>query len=138
MIDMEDVILGEVSEKVYEKFSEKYPELFITSEYVKTPPSFPCVSLVEMDNAVFRDSQTSSGRENHVEVMYELSVYSNKTVGSKAECREIVAFIDEILMELNFTRTMLEPIPNLNDATIYRMLGRYRAVISQNNTIYRR
>lgn len=138
MIDMEDVILGEVSEKVYEKFSEKYPDLFITSEYVKSPPSFPCVSLVEMDNAVLRSSQTSTGCENHVVVMYELSVYSNKAVGSKAECKEIVAFIDEILMGLNFTRTMLEPIPNLDDATIYRMLGRYRAVISKNNTIYRR
>ena len=41
-------------------------------------------------------------------------------------------------MGLNFTRTMLEPVPNQDDATIYRMLGRYRAVISKEKTIYRR
>ena len=105
---------------------------------MKTPPSFPCVSLVEVDNATFRNTQTAEGKENHVAVMYELNIYSNRTKGKKAECKEIAAFIDEILMELNFTRTMLEPVPNQDNATIYRMLGRYRAVISKEKTIYRR
>lgn len=134
MIDMENEIFNEVSERV----REKYPNIFMTGEYVKSPSSFPCVSLVEADNATFRNSQTSDGKENHAAVMYELNVYSNKTKGKKAECKEIVAFIDEILMELNFTRLMLEPVPNQDEATIYRMLGRYRAVISKNKTIYRR
>lgn len=134
MIDMENEIFNEVSERV----REKYPNIFMTGEYVKSPSSFPCVSLVEADNATFRNSQTSNGKENHAAVMYELNVYSNKTKGKKAECKEIVAFIDEILMELNFTRLMLEPVPNQDEATIYRMLGRYRAVISKNKTIYRR
>ena len=134
MIDMEDDIFNEIAEQVY----EKYPEVFMTSEYVKSPSSFPCVSLVEIDNATFRNSQTTDGYENHVAVTYELNVYSNRDVGKKSECKEIVSFIDELLLGLNFTRTMLEPVPNLEDATIYRMLGRYRAVISKNNTIYRR
>lgn len=138
MIDMETEIFDEVSEKVYAKFSEQCPDLFMTSEYVKSPTSFPCVSLVEVDNAVFRNSQTTEGHENHVAVMYELNVYSNKKDGKKAECKEIVAFIDELLMGLNFTRTMLEPVPNQDEATIYRMLGRYRAVISKNKVIHRR
>ena len=137
MIDMEDVILGEVSEKVFDKFYEKHPDLFITSEYVKSPPSFPCVSLVETDNAVLNESRTSNSNENHVVVMYELNVYSNKKFGSKAECKEIITYIDELLTGLNFTRSMLQQIPNQDD-TIYRMLGRYRAVISKNKTIYRR
>ena len=71
-------------------------------------------------------------------VTYEVNVYSNKTSGKKAECKALAAFIDERLLELNFTRTMLEPVPNQDEATIYRMLGRYRAVISKNKTIYRR
>ena len=93
---------------------------------------------MEVDNATFRNTQTAEGKENHVAVMYELNVYSNRTKGKKAECKEIAAFIDEILMGLNFTRTMLEPVPNQDNATIYRMLGRYRAVISKEETIYRR
>ena len=90
MIDMEDEIFGEVSEKLYEHFAYECPNLFVTGEYVKSPPSFPCVSLVEVDNAVLRDSQTTEGTENHAAVMYELNVYSNKAVGKKAECKELM------------------------------------------------
>ena len=134
MIDMEAEIFNEVSGKI----REKYPDIFMTGEYVKTPPSFPCVSLVEVDNSTFQNSQTTESEENHAVVMYELNVYSNRTNGKKAESKEIANFIDEILMGLNFTRTMLEPVPNQDNATIYRMLGRYRAVIGKNNTIFRR
>lgn len=134
MIDVENDIFSEVAKKVRTKF----PNIYVTGEYVKSPSSFPCVSLVEIDNATFRNSQTTESQENHVAVTYEVNVYSNRTKGKKAECKEIVASIDEILMSLNFTRIMLEPVPNQNDATIYRMLGRYRAVVSRNKTIFRR
>lgn len=134
MIDLETEIFSAVAEKT----RVQYPNIFMTGEYVKTPPSFPCVSLVEVDNATFRNTQTTESKENHVAVMYELNVYSNRTKGKKAECKEIAAFIDEILIGLNFTRTMLEPVPNQDNATIYRMLGRYQAVIGKNSTIFRR
>lgn len=138
MIDIEDDIFDEVSEKVYAAFEKKCPDLLMMSEYVKSPSSFPFISLVEIDNATFRNTQSTDGNENHVAVTYELNVYSNKTSGKKAECKALAGFIDEILLGMNFTRTMLEPVPNQNEATIYRMLGRYRAVISKNKTIYRR
>jgi hypothetical protein len=134
MIDIENEIFNEVSMRVRKKF----PKIFMTGEYVKSPSSFPCVSLVEVDNSAYRDSQTTNSNENHAVVMYELNVYSNKTKGKKAECKEIIGLIDEILAEFNFTRMMLQPVPNPNDVTIYRMLGRYRAIISKNKTIYRR
>ena len=134
MIDAENLIFSEIFEKV----KEQYPEVFMTGEYVRSPSSFPCASLIEMDNATLRSTQTTEGNENHVAVTYELNVYSNKTAGKKAECREITSFIDELLLKLNFTRIMLEPVPNQDDATIYRMLGRYRAVISKDHQIFRR
>lgn len=134
MIDMETAIFSKIAEKARGKF----PKLYMVGEYVKSPSSFPCVSLVEIDNAVYRQSQTQENPENHAAVTYELNVYSNRKSGKKSECKEIAAYIDDILLSLNFTRIMLEPVPNLEDATIYRMLGRYRAVIDRNNTIYRR
>lgn len=134
MIDVENELFDEVSEKVRAEF----PGIFMTGEYVKSPSKFPCVSLVEIDNATFRKTQTTEGRENHVAVVYELNIYSNREKGKKAECKAIATFIDELLMKRNFTRTMLEPVPNQDSATIYRMLGRYRAVVSKNKTIYRR
>jgi hypothetical protein len=115
-----------------------YSSAFVVGEYVKAPPSFPCVSLIEMDNAPLQRTQTTDSVENHVSVMYEVNVYSNKTSGKKTECKNIAGVIDNAMAALGFTRTMLNPIPNMGDATIYRILGRYRAVISRNSEIYRR
>lgn len=134
MINAETEIFTEISKKV----RAKYPKIFMVGEYVKSPSSFPCVSLVEIDNATLGSTQTTEGQEVHAAVTYEVNVYSNKTKGKKAECKEIASFVDELLQQFNFTRSMLEPVPNTEDATIYRMLGRYRAVIGQDKTIYRR
>ena len=134
MIDFENDIFNTVATVV----RGKYPDIYMVGEYVKTPPKFPFVSLVEVDNKSYQKTEDSGSLENHASVMYEMNVYSNKTVGKKAECKEIAALIDEQMSALGFARTMLQPIPNLDDATIYRMVGRYSAIISKNKVIYRR
>ena len=133
MIDIETILFSEVSSEV----RERYPQIFMTGEYVKSPPSFPCVSLVEVDNTTYRKTQTTESTEGYVALTYELNVYSNKTKGKKAECKEIIGFIVELLMKRNFTRIMLEPVPNQEDATIYRMVGRYKAIVSRDKVVYR-
>lgn len=134
MIDIENEVFTTIAKAV----RKVYPDIYMIGEYVKSPPKFPCVSLVEMDNSAYDKTQTSGNLENHVSVMYELDVYSNKTSGKKSECKKIAALIDKEMAALGFSRTMLQPIPNMDDATIYRMKGRYMAVISENKTIYRR
>lgn len=134
MIDIEYELFNMVAEAAREEF----PGVYISGEYVKSPPSFPAVSLVEMNNSVREAYISTDNVENYAEVMYELNVYSNKTSGKKSECKKIAGFIDEILLNLGFVRTMLEPIPNMDDATIYRMIGRYTAIVSPDKTIYRR
>ena len=134
MIDIENDIFNAVATAV----RARYPEIYMVGEYVKTPPKFPCVSLLEMDNQSYQRTEDSGSSENHVSVMYEVNIYSNKTIGKKSECRAIAALIDEQMLALGFARTMLQPIPNLDDATIYRMVGRYRAVISKDKTFFRR
>ena len=134
MIDIENDVFNIVATKL----REQYPKLFITGEYTKAPPSFPCVSLIEMDNVTLERTQTSSCNENHVQVMYEANVYSNKRSGKKAECREIAAALDDAMLSIGFSRVTLNVIPNMNDATIYRIVSRYRAVVSKEKLIYRR
>ena len=134
MIDIENEIFKIVSQKV----REEYPDIYMTGEYVKSPPSFPSVFLLEKDNTMYQSTQTSCDNENHATVMYEVDVYSNKTRGKKAECKSIIALIDNTMKILGFTRQMLEPVPNMADATIYRMIARYSAVVSKDNIIYRR
>lgn len=134
MIDIEKDIFNIVAKAI----RSVYPDIYISGEYVKSPPRFPAVSLIEMDNLAYARTQSSDSVENHAELMYELNVYSNKKSGKKSECKAIASLIDNELAALGFSRTMLQPIPNMDDATIYRILGRYRAVVSKDKQIYRR
>ena len=134
MIEVENEIFSKVAESV----RAAYPTVFMSGEYVRTPPKFPFVSLVEMSNTAYERTQSSGGLENHASLMYEVNVYSNKKSGKKSECKAIAAFIDNEMAALGFSRTMLQPIPNMDDATIYRMTGRYTAVISKDKKLYRR
>lgn len=134
MIDVENAVFHAVVTKV----REQYPNIYMVGEYVKSPSSFPAVSLVEMDNAIRTDTIDSGSTENHANVMYEVNVYSNKTTGKKSECKAIIALIDREMLALGFVRATLTPVPNMNDSTIYRMVGRYRATVSPDFKIYRR
>lgn len=134
MIDIENEIFNIISEKL----RAKYQGIYISGEYVKSPPSFPSVSLIEMDNEIYRSTRTNESIENHVQVMYEINVYSNKTKGKKTEAKSIMSVIDSEFARLGFMRIMYNPIPNELDATIYRLVARYRAVVSKDKVIYRR
>lgn len=134
MIDVESEIFSRVAGSVRAAF----PAVFMSGEYVRTPPKFPFVSLVEMSNTAYDRTQSSGGLENHASLLYEVNVYSNKKSGKKSECKAIAALIDNEMATLGFSRTMLQPIPNMDDATIYRMTGRYTAVISKDKKLYRR
>ena len=134
MIDCENEIFDTIAKAV----RNAYPSVFVSGEYVKAPSKFPFVSLIEMSNTAYERTQSSGGVENHASLMYEVNVYSNKTSGKKRECKAIATLIDNELAALGFSRTMLQPIPNMDDATIYRMTGRYTAVISKDKKLYRR
>lgn len=109
--------------------------IFITGEYTPTPPKFPCVYLHEADN--FNNGFDGCNHEIVTGVMYEVEVYSNKQNGKKAEAKSIMESIDDILTPLGFRRNLIQQIPNMSDATIFRLLARYSANVID-NVIYRR
>ena len=134
MIDIENEVFSTVATQVRSSF----PKIYMVGEFVKSPSQFPCVSLVEVDNQVYRNTRSSSEIENHAQLMYEVQVFTNDTKGKKAKCKKIIGTVDNEMKKLGFTRTLLTPIPNEEDATIYRMVGRYRAIVDKNSIIYRR
>ena len=94
------------------------------------------MTLVEADNRVLTRMRTSDDIENGVQSMFEMNVYSNKAAGKKAEAKAIANTADEAFAEIGYTRTFREQIPNLKNATIYRIVCRYEAVIDKDFVIY--
>lgn len=134
MIDLDSPLFTEIAGAL----RSAYSGITVYDEYVPAPAGFPSVSIVEMDNATYLPAWSNRPVEEYAEVMYEVNVYSNLSRGKKAQAKAIMDTIDTMLQEYGFERMTVRPIPNMNDATIYRMVGRYRAVVSDDLTIFRR
>lgn len=134
MIDIENEVFTQIAAKLREEFNG----ISVYGEYTKAPAKFPAVSIEEKANTVYQRTQDSGNIENHASLMYEVNVYSNKKSGKKSECKDIFSVIDDEFSAMGFTRILKDTIPNLEDATIYRMIGRYTAIVSKENEIIRR
>ena len=131
MIDCEN----EVYTRIARVLREKFPGINIAGEYVQAPSEFPHESITQSDNSVVSERMTGSAEM--AQVMFEINVYSNKAEGKKTECKAIMKIIDDVLFSMNFKRQALTPVPNLEDATIYRLVARYRAM-TDGTYFYRR
>lgn len=126
MIDIESIVF----DTVYKAVKSKFPKAEVKSVYVESAAEFPCVCVVEDDNRTFQKTLDGSLNEHHAELLYTVTVYSNKKNGKKEEARAIAKVIDEAMQGMKFTRIMLNQIPNI-DQRIYRIVGRYRAIVSE-------
>lgn len=133
MIDIENQIFTPIAKALRKQF----PGVTVSSSYVHAPKSFPYVSLVEEDNYTSLTHRDTGDSEAFASLMYEVNVYSDKAAGKKTECREIMKTVDDMLYCMNFRRTVLTPVPNLENATIYRLTARFEAETDGTN-LYRR
>lgn len=131
MIDVENIIFA----KIANVLRAAYSGILVTGEFTDVPARFPAVIVVESDNSVLT-KQSTLNIENAVNVMYEVNVFTNTVGKKKSEAKAIMAAIDDEFSKMNFIRTMCNPVSNLQDATIYRMVARYEAVIDRDFWIY--
>jgi hypothetical protein len=142
MIDIENFVFGRVSTRLRAKYvgADGAPAIYVYGEASNAPAKFPAVTIVESSNSIVRAMRTTNV-ENAVNVMYEVNVYSNVEGYGKAQTKEILKEIDAEFAEMGFSRTMANPIANLPDGRIYRMVARYEGVVTaevgDDDTTYR-
>ena len=124
MIDIENDIYSTVAGILRNVF----PGIKVDSSFIADPDKSPYVAIVEADNRVNRRMRTVK-IENAAEVMYEVNVISNKSSGKKTQVKDIANTIDQAFEDLGFTRTMREQVPNYLDASAYRLVMRYEAIV---------
>ena len=131
MIDLENDIFDYAAKAL----RAAHTGIDVAAEYVEMPAKFPHVSIVEADNRILERMRTNN-IENAIQSMFECNIYSNKASGKKYEAKAIANTLDDVLSGIGFTRTFREQVPNLRDATIYRIVCRYEAVIDRDFVIY--
>lgn len=139
MIDIEPDVFAAVAVPLREKYGKDQNgqwKIWVSGESTNIPAKYPySVIIEEKDNYVYTRASTTR-IENAANVMYEVNVYTNRVGYKKQDAQEIMSFIDEIMAGMKFTRTMMQPIDNLSDATIYRMVARYKATVDTDFMIY--
>lgn len=131
MIDISSKVFTTVANAV----ENQYSSAFVSSEYVGTPASFPCVTITEDDNYVYtRSISGDTTREHHANIMYNINIYSNKASGKKAEALGIAKVVDDTMADMGFTRTARAELPNV-DSTIFRYTLRYEGIVSEGETV---
>lgn len=129
MIDIENIVIN--------KIIEELKDISVTSDETRTPASFPAVVISCNSNTVYLDSRDEC-KENHANILFQADIYDNDVNNKKEHCKTISKKLDDIMQSLGFTRTLCEPVANIEDATIYRMTMRFSAVVSKliGNTHY--
>ena len=124
--------------QIYNAVTAKYPDISIAGEYVPSPATFPHVSVVCVYNVPYRRASTLEEVENCAETVFTVDVYSNSTDRKKSQCWAIMSVVDDAMKAMNFSRADCSPrtVPNL-ETDIYRLNARYRAIISNENEIFR-
>ena len=117
-----------------------FPGIYVAGETVITPAKYPAVVIEERGNAVnpltIATSANGVQLENSVDLMYQVDIYSNKTIGRKAEAKAILNVVNEVFSELGFAREFSSPVSNLENATVYRITARYSAECDKDYYIY--
>ena len=132
MIDIEN----EVYTKIATRLRAEFNGIYVTGVTDLNPSRFPCAFIEEADNSALTTTRDTASNENHVALMYECNVFSNKQTGKKSEAKAIFSVIDEEFDKLGFTRQTKVPI-SLDEGTKYRLVGRWVAN-ANNDYIFRR
>lgn len=132
MLDPENLIFSTVANALRNTFDD----IFVSGEFTDVPARFPAVTIVQSDNAIVQRMRTTN-IENAVTIMMEINVYTNTVGYKKSEAKDILEVIDNEFAKMGFARILCNPVANLSDATIYRIVARYQASIDKDLWVYR-
>ena len=133
MIDKENEVITRVREAILAEF----PSATVDSSYQPVPSGFPHVSIYQSDAFTPGGVIDTGYAPKYISMTFEAQVYSNSINAKKQECKKIMGIIFDTMAKMNFRMIVNTPVPNLNDASIYRQTARFEGMADA-NTFYGR
>lgn len=134
MIDIYDRVFA----YIYEAVKKLNAEAEVYDAFTQIPAKFPCVTVQELNNTTTASIIGTRNKEKFARISYQIDVFSNANTGRRRECTELMGAISDALVMLNFQRVSMNPVPNYNDADIYRITARFEVIADDKNNTYRR
>ena len=133
MIDIENEVITLVTDCLF----ANNISASIESVLNLNPSEFPTVCVEEIENSSFGMTADNGSNENHASVGYEINIFTNDVSGKKQKAKDILSVLDDMLIAHGFSRVSKTQL-SLDNGTKMRIIARYRAYVSKNQTIYRR
>lgn len=127
MIDVENQVITYITEAFA---GTDYEDIYISSDPARTPNSFPCVYLAQSDSYEETGTRPATRQQLFETVVFEVYVYSNKTTGSKAQCKAVMKIIDNAMRIQGFTQSTETPLTPTVDTVKAIRFSRYKAKVS--------
>lgn len=123
---------NKVNTLIKQAVQEKYPTAITGTDAnnSQNPSQFPYVFVNQLGN-IMRDNDLECG-ENAVNSTFEIQVYSTESI---LQARDIMSIVNDTLIPKGFTRIEVRQVENVLNPSIYRMVGRFRRVIANNDVI---
>ncbi|MBR5829124.1 MAG: hypothetical protein IKY47_03580 [Bacteroidaceae bacterium] len=115
--------------KVAERLLLEYDNIFVSSEYVAAPPSFPAVSIEISDSYPERSGITLGFDDEQERLMITVNAYSDLAEGKTDQVKSIMKTVTAEMKQMFFTKTTQTPVPNAQDRSIYRETARYTRIV---------
>ena len=129
-------IFNEMFDKLDQALKSYDETIGTDSVYVNMPSQYPFVSMEEIDNRVYEQGSDCCEIENFAETEYEINIYTKSPI-KKSKGNDIANVVDNFFKQYGFVRQSRNVLQS-GDETIYRIIIRYRGVVSKDHTIYRR
>lgn len=131
MIDVSTQIYSDLTKLLREDF----PDIYTARCKANVTPRFPAVSIVEQNNITYAQTIERSN-ETYVKLTYYFEIFANDSEIKQQQAEKIRDIINKQMIDWGFIRTLCQPLPNLEDLTIYRINMRYEAVVSREGYVY--
>ena len=128
MIDIENYVVNTVITAL-----SSLSTVTVYSDYEASSSTFPCVTVIQESNVSADTFDNGSTSENHADVLFTVTVYSNLTSGAKEEAKKILDVVDTAFEGMKFQRTLCQALPNKDDR-LYRYTARYAARVGKGKT----
>ena len=124
---------NEIYTNIHDAIIKVFPNASVTNVYLRVPPSFPHVSVIQSDTYEPKAYVDSSSTEKVTALTFQIDIYSDDDNRKKTICKLLSQIVDEKMKSMNFRRIMLNPIMNLADSTIYRITAIYTGMADNGN-----
>lgn len=118
-----------VFDAVYNAVIAVFPTADLSTHYVNQPASFPHVQLWDESNTTPRTGMNLSGDECFSNIVMHFEAFDNMLDGEGVEnVKKIFSLIDPVMRLQGYRRTYYAPVPNYDDASVYREIARYSKI----------